>query len=250
MENPAQTFEQFPRLPVELQLKIFRYTIEPRVVNIEWSRQLRQCITSSVPTILHISSEARREGLKIYQPSFNTTLNSRVPVYFSVELDTASFDWASFGRKPVRHIKQVENDFKNLKYMVINSSFRLNQGLELIKFENLRELQISGCTEQLPNGIGHLALFEWAFEPLKGNRSPESKVKSRNVPYLVCLDQGERCRNHWWFSDWNERCRMRSPLGEVNYWQLTFAVINDMAYGCLQDRERRLSTGSATSSVK
>lgn len=250
MEIPAQTFERFPRLPAELRLKIFQYTIEPRVVNIEWSRKLRQCVTSNVPTILHVSRESRREGLKIYQPSFNTTAESRAPLYFSVELDTASFDWASFGRKPIRHIKQVENGFKNLKYMVIDTSFRLNQGLELIKFENLRELQISGCTEQLPSGIGHLALFEWAFEPVKGNRSPESKVKSRNVPHLICLDQGERCRNHWWFSDWNERCRRKSPLGEVNYWQLTFAVINDMAYGCLQDRERRLSTSSVASTAK
>ncbi|KUJ23474.1 uncharacterized protein LY89DRAFT_183436 [Mollisia scopiformis] len=245
------TFESFPRLPVELRLKIFALAIEPRTVNIEWSRRLRQCISSDVPTILHVSREARREGLKTYQPSFNTSLESRAPLYFSFELDTASFQWATFGRKPVRHIKQVEDDCKKLKYMVIDSSFRLNQGLELIKFENLRELQISGCTEQLPEGLEQIKLFEWAFEPLSGNRSPESKVRSRNVPLLTCLDQGDRCRNHWWFSDWNERCHMReTPLGEVSYWQLTFSVINDMANGCLQDRERRMSDTSVASSVK
>lgn len=135
--------------------------------------------------------------------------------------------------------------------MVIHSSFRLNQGLELIKFENLRELQISECEEQLPDGIGNMALFEWAFEPWMGNKSPESKVKSKNVPLLRCLDQGERCKDHWWFGDWNERCRSRAkPLGEVSYWQLTFAVMNDIAHGCLQDRERRLSSPPVVTTVK
>lgn len=241
------TFEPFPRLPVELRLKIFKYAIEPRLVNIEWSRQLRQCVSSDVPTILHVSKEARSEGLKTYQPSFNTAFDSNAPLYFSFEHDTASFRWESFGRKPVRHIKAVEDDCRKLKYMVIDASFRVNQGLELIKFENLKELQISGCKEQLPNGIGHLALFEWAFEPWTGSRSPESKVKSRNVPLLKCLDQGHRCRDHWWFADWNQRCNTRAtPLGEVSYWQLTFSVINDMAHGYLQDRERRLSDTSVT----
>jgi hypothetical protein len=93
-------FAAFPRLPAELRLKMWRYSFQPRIVNIRWSSDLRQYISPNNPAILHVSSEAREEGLKIYRPCFDTTFVSPSVVYFNFDLDIACIDWSTLGRPP------------------------------------------------------------------------------------------------------------------------------------------------------
>lgn len=231
------TFLPFHRLPVELRLKIWRQAIEPRVVHIEWSRRHRHCVSGDIPAILQVSREARIEGLKTYRPRFNTW-KSASPVYFNFELDTACFVWKTFGRRPAKHAVALREDCRRIRFMAIDACVRLTNGLELINFGSLKELQIIGCTEEMPDTIADPALFVCAFKPWVKSVLPGRKLYT--VPSLTCLDQGLSCRDHWWFEGWNERCagRMKPRDGvELNCWQLMFTVINDLARGCLHDRE-------------
>ena len=69
------TFHPFPRLPYELRMQIWEMTVEPRVVNVELTRQkpIRQAfyLTSStpVPAVLQSCREARNHGL--YRKAFS-----------------------------------------------------------------------------------------------------------------------------------------------------------------------------------
>ncbi|KAG4437727.1 hypothetical protein IFR05_006810 [Cadophora sp. M221] len=231
------TFSPFQRLPIELRLKIWRLAVEPRIVHIEWSRPLRQCLSPDVPSILWVSREARVEGLKTYQPAFNTS-DSPSPVYVNFELDTVFFRWKTFGRRPAKHALALKEDCRRIRFLMMDACARLNCGMELIKFDNLKELQISGCMEEVPDAIGDAALFECAFKPWVKSILPGKK--SYTVPRLKCLDQGATCRDHWWFGTWNEKCTGKmvgSDARGLDCWQLMFTVINDLAHGCLQERE-------------
>jgi len=231
------TFAPFQKLPVELRLKIWSLTVEKRIVHIEWSRPRRQCLSPDVPAILQVSREARAEGLKVYKAAFNTSKSS-TPVYINFDHDTIYFRWKTFGRRPSKHALTLRDDCRRIKFLMIDACVRLNDGLALINFESLKELQISGCTEEVPDSIGNAAVFQRAFKPWVKSILPGKK--DCTVPRLKCLDQGETCWDHWWFGAWNERC-----IGRINgststgseYWQPMFTVINDLAHGCLQDRE-------------
>ncbi|KAH7418066.1 hypothetical protein BKA64DRAFT_187514 [Cadophora sp. MPI-SDFR-AT-0126] len=231
------TFAPFQRLPVELRLKIWSLTVEKRIVRIEWSRPRRQCLSPDIPAILQVSREARAEGKKLYQAAFNTS-NSATPVYINFDLDTIYFRWKTFGRRPAKHALALREDCRRIKVMMLDSGVRLNTGMELIKFESLKELQISGCTEEVPDGIGNVSLFQCAFKPWVKSILPGKKACK--VPRLNCLNQGAMCRDHWWFGAWNERCMGRITGIDArgsDCWQLMFTVINDLAHGCLQERE-------------
>ncbi|KAH7336171.1 hypothetical protein BKA65DRAFT_552835 [Rhexocercosporidium sp. MPI-PUGE-AT-0058] len=200
------TFPPFQRLPIELRLKIWTLAVEPRIVHIEWSRPRRQCLSPDVPALLHVSREARAEGLKIYNPAFNTS-DSLTPVYINFELDTIFFRWKTFGRRPAKHVLAMIEDCRRIRFLLIDACVRLNTGMELIKFDSLKELQISGCMEEVPDAVGDAVLFQCAFKPWVKSILPRKKAYT--VPRLRCLDQGVTCRDHWWFGAWNERCTGR-----------------------------------------
>ncbi|KAK0112926.1 hypothetical protein ONS95_014646 [Cadophora gregata] len=231
-------FSPFHRLPVELRVRIWSFAVEQRVVHVEWSRPRRQCLSPDIPAILQVSRESRAEGLKIYHAVLNTS-NSSTPVYINFDLDTVSFRWKTFGRRPAKHAVSLGEDCRRIKFLMIDACVRLNDGMELIKFESLEELQIEGCTDEVPDAIGNVALFQCAFKPWVKSILPGTKA--RKLPRLRCLDQGTRCRDHWWFGAWNESCTRavfnRSKERGSNCWQLMYTVINDLAHGCLQERE-------------
>ena len=231
------SFTPFQKLPVELRLKIWSLTVEKRIVHVEWSRPRGQCVSLDGLAILQVSREARAEGLKIYKAAFNTS-DSSSPVYVNFDHDTVYIRWKTFGRRPAKHALTLRVDCRRIKFLMIDACVRLNDGLELINFESLKELQISGCAEEIPDGIGNAALFQYAFKPWVKSILPGKKECT--VPRLKCLGQGEACREHWWFGAWNERCT-RVSNGNTStgseYWQPMFTVINDLAHGCLQERE-------------
>lgn len=233
-QAPTAAFTPFPRLPVELRLKIWEMGVGSRTVHIEWSRQRRQCVSPDVPDVLHVSREAREEGLKTLQLAFNT--GTEAPIYFDFERDAACFQWQSFGRRPGEHVMMLKEDCRRIKYMVMDASVRLSDGLELVNFESLKELQVVGCANQVSDVIGDDPLVECAFRPWVRSILPGKKMYT--VPMLRCVDQGVRCRDHWWFEAWNEKCaRGAGAAKEVCCWQVMFTVVNDLAHGCLQDRE-------------
>lgn len=101
----APTFSVFPRLPVELRLKIWRATIEEgRVLEIQEGLHGKISNRSNIkpwlslcppPSLLHVNSESRKEGLRFYSLSFGkTNRNEQVHsprIYFCPEKDIVYF---------------------------------------------------------------------------------------------------------------------------------------------------------------
>lgn len=65
MQAPLNSFTCFPKLPLELRFKIWQaMTPGPRIIEVKWDKKKDQYYTAcSVPVVLHICKESRREGL-------------------------------------------------------------------------------------------------------------------------------------------------------------------------------------------
>ncbi|PVH81176.1 hypothetical protein DL98DRAFT_625341 [Cadophora sp. DSE1049] len=69
-QNPDNSFRPFPRLPVELRLKIFLATMSARVVEVCLSDKTSSKaydIVANVPPLLHVCQDSRMEGLRFYK---------------------------------------------------------------------------------------------------------------------------------------------------------------------------------------
>jgi hypothetical protein len=72
--NPLKTFALFPKLPIDIRIRIWRiFALQPRRVKLfllppTETRHLSRLIDgqSKIPAIMHVSKEARAEGLRYY----------------------------------------------------------------------------------------------------------------------------------------------------------------------------------------
>lgn len=106
--TPLDKFELFPKLPVELQLKIWGFAMPgPRLVEVRFKRDARYHqhkffndfpvrfsenpfdghLNSQSQTLLHVCKQTRYEVQKTYQIAFNTP-KSLNKCYFNFKLDT------------------------------------------------------------------------------------------------------------------------------------------------------------------
>ena len=106
-------FELFPKLPPELRLKIWNLIPESRVVEVIFKMDHRKNnykFLATFPAILHVSMEARAEGLRRYTRVFHTkwALNG---VFFDFEADILTFcSYAGESQKDLflRKVKPAE----------------------------------------------------------------------------------------------------------------------------------------------
>jgi hypothetical protein len=86
-------FRLFPRLPAEIRLQIWKFTINTRFVDIHWCPATRDFRSKlPVPALLQCNQESRTVGLKTYQLSFAS----------SPEFARIYFDFKEFGDLAVR----------------------------------------------------------------------------------------------------------------------------------------------------
>ena len=101
--SPPDMFPHFGRLPIELRTKIWGIAAsEPRVIKLLEVSDSNSCYSmpeklslivpgqSKVPAILHVSKEARAEGLRYYEPSVQRSNSATEPgdtVYANFEVD-------------------------------------------------------------------------------------------------------------------------------------------------------------------
>jgi len=231
------TFTPFSRLPQELCLKIWQATIESRIVRIRWSPQLTQCITPDNPTILQVTHESRKEGLKTYRPSFATTSSSRPVVYANLSFDTISFDWET-ATEYLNHFCQgsLKTALKQVKFLTLsNTEFEnaLHDRLHCLldEFSELEELHVSGCSESPERPLIVRPELEQDIKTHIFPAGPDEN--SDSMPTLVCLDRGYQCPSHWWFKQCNEWCPRRMGRGIEQFekpdWVSIVSSINDAA---------------------
>src|SRR5436190_18405372 len=99
MGSPLKSFTLFPKLPIELRLKIWRDSIQPRMVKVRYDKAHKRCTSFAIPAILHASRESRYVGLKTYQLCFGLE-NGGGGLYFNYDIDAVALNWQSFGRGP------------------------------------------------------------------------------------------------------------------------------------------------------
>jgi len=97
-------FHSFPRLPSELRLKIWRLSLQPRIIDIRLREVTRPSgkplpspppelilpapYKSPFPTAFHVCRESRNEALSTYHPFSGTTFSPAAGTLINLELDT------------------------------------------------------------------------------------------------------------------------------------------------------------------
>ncbi|TAQ86192.1 hypothetical protein B7494_g5482 [Chlorociboria aeruginascens] len=107
--EPAHEFTLFSKLPVELRHKIWKEALpaSPRVVKVlklhgsqymvgKDGKGVFKCklkVACTIPVVLHVCQESRREALRVYTLAFSKNLDGR-PVYFDFSRDELFLkDW-------------------------------------------------------------------------------------------------------------------------------------------------------------
>lgn len=211
--HPPTAFPSFPKLPLELQLRVWEFSIQAAYVDIKWDSTQRVFASNrKIPALLHVCHTSRREGLKHYRLSFASSPEF-ARIYFSFELDTAYFTWSSLGAAPGRLGRKLgDGDCRSLQSLLVNECHLLShvrEGLrELARFENLKSIGVvcDSSNPQVGKHFGEAELMEYS-ELLDDGIEDQSSRKER-WPGLVCLRTEEdepACSRHWWFDGWNKR---------------------------------------------
>jgi hypothetical protein len=175
MSGSLNDVSKFGYLPKEIRIKIWTYTVTPRIVPIRYrlirsSREVRigdEKFQSNFE-YFSICQEACGEGFRIYQPIFSTP-HSITSVLHNQSLDTIYLSWSESRfaeRETVPRISMIPNliatvparDIKDLRYLAIdieiwcNAWPTTNEGRKVSRFESLKELTIVYDGGQLPRG--------------------------------------------------------------------------------------------------
>ena len=170
---PRKFKRYFTKLPVELQLKIWRMAMFPRVIRARWEVESLELVDKShyrvaagpVPNILHVNKQSREEALKRYvvvnaRLCLNGTYYRRDSIFINFAIDTIYFinfpevpGFLTFNRvmsknvlrgekQPIRHIA-LSNQTIRWKYNRDSSTLAFfyqlamqNPSLETITFIN------------------------------------------------------------------------------------------------------------------
>ncbi|TVY14626.1 hypothetical protein LARI1_G006159 [Lachnellula arida] len=211
--RPPTAFHSFPKLPLELQLRVWEFSITAAYVDIKWDSTQRVFASNrKIPALLHVSQTSRREGLKHYRLSFASSPEF-ARIYFSPELDTAYFTWSSLGAAPGRLGRKLgDEDCRSLQSLLVNECHLLShvrEGLrELARFTNLKSIGVvcDSSNPQVGKQFGEAELME--YSELLDEGLEDLVSRKERWPSLVCLRTQEdepACSRHWWFDGWNKR---------------------------------------------
>ncbi|KAL5320574.1 hypothetical protein ACEPPN_011384 [Leptodophora sp. 'Broadleaf-Isolate-01'] len=241
--KPLTAFTLFPKLPIELRIKIFAdyLSTASRLVHIYWNARQRVFKSSqAIPPLLHVCQESRYEALKTYELAFAPS-REFARVYFSFEKDVLMVCWRTLGAYPGRIGRKMGvEEAGRVRNLVVNEEAMLfhaeDDGRELERFTGLRTLGVACDPENVESGeqYGRLAMERLAYglsggfdadvedgdwvegedgdgdgdgEAVVGRRP--KPVREERWPEVVCLRDSasdlERCSRHWWCDGWNQR---------------------------------------------
>jgi hypothetical protein len=175
LSSGQATFIHFPQLPLELRLVIWSLTLQPRVVEIRYSRLLDTGFKSSshLPVALQICQESRSRVLDQYPFCFGSKFHP-ANIRFSFALDTLYIPGAVTW--DVNHLRKIlENlELSSIKHLAIsanvlpsgavpNETFRAAVKRAVEKFTGLEELLIVFDYAEMNPGMaeaGEISLFD------------------------------------------------------------------------------------------
>jgi len=77
----------FSKLPIELRIKIWKLTLRPRIIEIEFTDKKAVYTKAKIPTALHVSKESRAAVEKLYPSCFGSVWH-KSQTRFNFDLDT------------------------------------------------------------------------------------------------------------------------------------------------------------------
>lgn len=207
--NPhPKTFHPFPKLPIEIRLEIWGFTIKPTFVNISWSPARRRFTSPRrPPAILQCDRESRQYGLKTYQLSFASSPDL-AQIYFSYAIDVVWFDWSTLGPSPGRLGRKIsDEEAEKIENLLVNEECLLehaetNSLGELERFKGLKWIGVI-CDPADPATGDEYGATEMAIMSEKLNEAGSEKWPHLDFLRYNFMD-GE-CSRHWWFDGWNQR---------------------------------------------
>lgn len=216
---PLATFEPFNRLPLEVRRMIWRASLKPRLVSVVWKPHLSKCVTLEIPSILHVSREAREEGLQMYVQTHSAQKSeTNSNIFFNYDVDTTLISYTNYGpsfQEGLKHSKTSMFEhhrlvrFVSINWLNINFEPSIAITDTASPFPLLEEFSIAACNEAGPR-------TEKTIEIVNTSIGGQERM-----PKLKCLANGYICNAHWWFKAWNE-CQPR----EVESWGKAFYWIN------------------------
>jgi len=165
--NSDATFTLFPKLPVELRRIIWRHSLPgTRVVAVfcdayDQAPSFRS--TTPVPTILHVSSEARMVALRYYELRFAVSTTPALPArtYFDSEIDSLYLGVGNFhpsGNDAIASFIRLlqPRDLNSIKNLIMDATIETiypdeeyNQpGLMSLGLKNIESITIVGKTKK------------------------------------------------------------------------------------------------------
>jgi len=149
-------FKKFLKLPPELQLMIWKFSYEPRVIEMRFAKAYTSTqydfVVKKLPAILHVSRNIREEALKDYQLLFKHK-QCRAPTYFNPEIDTLhlrdskSSEYIDY-EQVSRTLSIMPDKEKIQRLSVTNDSKALTQKPLILEFPKLKEVTVSFRLEE------------------------------------------------------------------------------------------------------
>lgn len=232
-----KNFKLFPKLPVELRLKIWMLSLENRTIEMRFANNYRSTqydfVFSKIPTMLHVHKESRVEGLRYYKLLFGHKKQCRRPVYFNPMIDRLHLRDLTCGSiypKQVAATLQLMPNKEDVRLLSIKREW-LNWANTLgelrpflLLFPNLEQLRVCSTLPewhviyQAGVGMGHakhagrckssdtggscfIPYSDVQFTKLgKQNPEPDSNYseKERNTSDRVVRDFLERYEGNFW----------------------------------------------------
>jgi len=225
--NPSpKKFHPFPRLPLELRLKIWKSTLEPRIIDIRLrpatrlgekelpapppERILPPQFKAPLPIAFHICKESREEASSYYHPFNGTTFFSAPGTLINPEIDTVYCPDELFNV----HDQIMPKTVVGPNYYFPDRSVLFRLAMDETFAENVRSLAIS-------------AIGLKAMGTMTENMIPVLR-KYKNLETLFLVGAEESGGRHIDESDeWGGEpqlvCGRPCPDGECSFWLYMFA---------------------------
>ncbi|KAH9206026.1 hypothetical protein DL95DRAFT_450972 [Leptodontidium sp. 2 PMI_412] len=117
--SSSSTFTPFHRLPLEIRQMIWKFTLEPRVVEMEFSENLGFYTVCKVPTALKVSQESRDTVKKPYVECFSSLWYPRGTLFNSA-MDTLYLSRDFFDHVPAFFHTFREKETAGIRYIAID----------------------------------------------------------------------------------------------------------------------------------
>jgi 2EXR family len=141
--DTMKNFTRFPKLPIELRLKIWRSTKEPRIIEVRFHfdcRKKKHSFFAPQPVVLQVCHESRHEGLKSYKKAF-TNKWAYNDVYFDFTTDILFINY-SLSQSQMNFFleRQKTEDLTKVQRLAIPcKDFFIEEGF-MSKLQGLKEL--------------------------------------------------------------------------------------------------------------